>query len=290
MLVITTLRGEPGGPKDEPQHELMGAITTRMLELMQIPWEYFPVEADAVAPALARAVAHMDQHGTPYALAMRKGSVADYRLQGQLEPRPAYACGADAFRQPPSATRGDMLRTVQETVRRESDVVIATTGYTGRELYACDDRENQLYFVGSMGCASSLGLGLALSQPRRRVFVIDGDGAALMRMGALATIGYERPPNLFHVMLDNEMHESTGGQATVSHSIDFCALAAACGYERTMRLTTPAELKSALAGAGEALTFVHARIKPGTPADLPRPKVTPAQVAQRLRGFLKRSA
>lgn len=288
MLVIATLRGEPGGPKDEPQHELMGAITTRTLDLMQVPWEYFPVETDAVAPALERAVAHMDQHGTPYALVMRKGSVADYRLQGALEPRPTFACGAEAFRQPPTATRGEMLRAVQETVRRDSDVVIATTGYTGRELYACDDRDNQLYFVGSMGCASSLGLGLALSQPRRRVFVIDGDGAALMRMGALATIGYERPRNLFHVLLDNEMHESTGGQATVSHSIDFCALAAACGYENTRRLTTPAELKTALAGAGQTLTFLHARIRPGTPADLPRPKVTPAQVAQRLRGFLKR--
>jgi phosphonopyruvate decarboxylase len=290
VLVITTLRGEPGGPKDEPQHELMGAITTRMLELMQIPWEYFPVEADAVAPALERAVAHMDKHGTPYALAMRKGSVADYKLQGRLEPRPTYACGAGPFKQPPTAMRGEMLCAVQEAVQRDSDAVIATTGYTGRELYACDDRANQLYFVGSMGCVSSLGLGLALTQPERRVVVLDGDGAALMRMGALATIGYERPPNLFHVLLDNEMHESTGGQATVSHSIDFCALAAACGYERTVRLTTPTELKAALAGAGRGLTFVHARIRPGTPADLPRPKVTPAQVAQRLRGFLKQPA
>ena len=77
-----------------------------------------------------------------------------------------------------------------------------------------DDRDNQFYMIGSMGCASSLGLGLALSQPDRRVYVLDGDGALLMRMGTLATIGYQRPENLVHILLDNHCHESTGGQST----------------------------------------------------------------------------
>lgn len=285
LLVIVTLRGEPNGPKDEPQHALMGAVTTSMLELMQIPWEYFPTDTAAIAPALERATVHMDTQRTPYALVMRKGSVADYRLKTGLPSRPSFSCTAKPFRAPPAATRNEFLRAIQRSTA-PGDVVVATTGYTGRELYACEDRENQLYFVGSMGCASSLGLGLALAQPQRRVLVIDGDGAVLMRMGALATNGYLRPPNLVHILLDNEMHESTGGQSTVSHSVDFCAIAAACGYERTTRVTTVAELTTALSGQG--LHFIHAKIKPGIPAELPRPKVTPREVAQRLRGFIQR--
>ena len=102
----------------------------------------------------------------------------------------------------------------------DSSVVIASTGFTGRELYALDDRNNHLYMVGSMGCASSLALGLALARPDLRVVVLDGDGAALMRMGNFATIGAYPAANLVHVLLDNEAHDSTGAQATVSASLE----------------------------------------------------------------------
>lgn len=94
----------------------------------------------------------------------------------------------------------------------QDDVIVATTGYTSRELYTLVDADNQLYLVGSMGSASSFALGLALHQPRRRVWLAHGDGAALMRMGNLASIGALAPRNLFHIVLDNEAHESTGGK------------------------------------------------------------------------------
>ena len=89
--------------------------------------------------------------------------------------------------------------------------------------------------VGSMGCASSFGLGIAIARPDRRVIVLDGDGAALMRLGAMATVGFTRPDNLVHVLLDNGIHESTGGQTTVSASIDFPSIASACGYPERRR-------------------------------------------------------
>ena len=164
-------------------------------------------------------------------------------------------------------------------------MLVATTGYTGRELYANDDRPNQFYMVGSMGCAVSVGLGLAVARPERRIVVLDGDGAALMRLGALATVGYERPVNLVHVLLDNGVHESTGGQATVSRSIDFGGLAAACGYTRVKRVTQPAKLAAILERPATELTFVHVPILPGVP-ELPRPSITPAAVAARLRAHL----
>ena len=152
ILLITTLRGQPGGPTDEPQHELMGKITTDMLELMQVPWEYFPAEEDEVEPIMNRALGHMDGEGLPYALVMRKGSVAPTNLRGNFPVRdckPVVARPAS-----PIATRRDMLLAVQAAAS-DTDVIVATTGYSGRELYACGDRPGQIYMVGSMGCASS---------------------------------------------------------------------------------------------------------------------------------------
>ena len=107
--------------------------------------------------------------------------------------------------------------------------VIATTGKCGRELFTLADRPQHLYQVGSMGGASAMGLGVALHTPRP-VVVLDGDGAALMKLGNLATIGSRAPANLVHVVLDNGVHDSTGGQATVSANVDFAAVALACGY------------------------------------------------------------
>ncbi|MBX3211698.1 MAG: phosphonopyruvate decarboxylase [Labilithrix sp.] len=289
-LLIVTLRGEPGGPKDEPQHELMGQITTRMLETMNVAWSYFPTEESEVAGAIEKAVSHMTKTELPYAFVMKKDSVAPYKLTSRPTARelaPASSTPDVPF--PTTAaerpTRTEALQAVQRVTG--SDLVVATTGFTGRELYACDDRPNQLYMVGSMGCASVFGLGLAQARPDRRVVVLDGDGALLMRLGGLATIGYERPGNLVHVLLDNEAHDSTGTQSTVTHSVDLGACARACGYPAVQRVTTAAELEAALADRADGLRFIHLKTKPGAPADLVRPKVTPREVATRLRAYLK---
>jgi phosphonopyruvate decarboxylase len=175
-----------------------------------------------------------------------------------------------------------MLAAVQ-TAATERDILIATTGYTGRELFALGDRPNQLYMVGSMGCAISLALGLAIARPGHRVIALDGDGAALMRLGAMTTAGFERPPNLLHILIDNGLHESTGGQATVSPGVDFCAIAAASGYPSVAATADPAALGAMIAKRAAGLAFVHAPILPGVPAVLPRPAMTPAEVALRLR-------
>jgi phosphonopyruvate decarboxylase len=287
ILVITTLRGEPGGAPDEPQHELMGQVTTQMLETMQIPWAFFPTEAAEIAPLLERAVAQMQSSGRPFALVMRKGSVAPVSLQSVPEATAPRL--ASAQRQTPAYRRQDMLRVVQSAVT-DSDLLVATTGYTGRELFACDDRANQIYMVGSMGCAPTFGLGLAVARPDRRVLVLDGDGAALMRLGALATLGHEQPSNLLHILLDNGIHESTGGQATVSRGLDFPAIAAACGYPDCVSIADPDQLRAAVADNQPGLRFIHVPIKPGIAADLPRPSQKPEAVAQRFRAELQRGA
>jgi len=287
MLLIVTLRGEPGGAADEPQHELMGVITTEQLELMQIPWEFFPDAEDDIDAALARAQDHMSEFGRPYALVMRKGAVAPHALKHAPEATPPAAPPVPPMPTDHAApTRSAALAAVRRAVGA-SDLVVATTGYTGRELYALKDTPNQLYMVGSMGCAVSLGLGLALARPSRRVIVLDGDGAALMRLGALATVGTTRPANLVHVVLDNAMHESTGGQATVSDSIDFCAIAGACGYPSLARPADTEALADALSRRDDGPVFVHMKIAPGVPEGLPRPDITPPQVAARFRRFVQ---
>jgi phosphonopyruvate decarboxylase len=167
-------------------------------------------------------------------------------------------------------------------------VVIATTGYTGRELAVIDDRPSQLYVVGSMGCASSLGLGVSLAREDVRTVVVDGDGAALMRMGNFATLGSQGAENLVHVLLDNEVHESTGGQATVSGSISFGAIAAACGYALALEgdeLTLLDELFAA--GNVGGPRFASLKIRPGTLPELPRPKLSPERVRARFVDHLR---
>lgn len=282
ILLIVTLRGDPEGPPDEPQHALMGARTTDLLELANVSWRWFPANDHEVAESLKEATETMSATKRPFAFVMRRGDVAPHSLAVAPSRHANQTHATATFVEPEQRpTRAGLLRAVLDATD-DRDVVVATTGYTGRELYARDDRDNHFYMVGSMGCASSFGLGLALARPDRRVVVLDGDGAALMRLGAFATIGYERPSNLVHVLFDNEMHESTGGQSTVSHSVDFASIAAACGYPNVVRCVSAPELKAVLAARAEGLCFVHCKVRPGTPASLPRPTISPADVARRL--------
>ncbi len=183
----------------------------------------------------------------------------------------------------PSRRDGSARRSSHDTPVA-STVVLAATGFCGRELYAIADRPNQLYMVGSMGCVAPLALGLALARPDLTVVALDGDGAALMRLGAFATVGAYGPPNLRHLLLDNGVHDSTGGQATVSPSVSFAEVAAACGYatvarDRRRRRASPAGCTSRPPSGPR---FARLLIRAGTPHDLPRPSVSPVEVKQRL--------
>jgi len=284
-LMIVTWRGQPG-LKDEPQHELMGGITGALLDTIGIPHAPFPEREDEVAGALDAAIAEIGRTGLPAALIMAKGAVRDDGLD--QPPAAAVAPGAheDLTTGGARPRRIDALERVLAVVP-DAAAVVATTGKTGRELFTLDDRDQHLYQVGSMGCASAMGLGLALNSARP-VVVLDGDGAALMHMGNFATIGARGPRNLIHVLLDNGVHDSTGGQATVSASVDFAAVACGCGYRRAWSCDDFAGFERALGAAlaGDGPTLVHLRIAPGSIADLGRPTVTPAAVAQRFKAFL----
>lgn len=290
QLLIVTWRGEPG-VSDEPQHALMGPITPALLETMEIPWEPFPRDAEAIEPALARAVKHMDETGRPYALVMQKGSVAPYPLERRQLERPAACMPQAEWRGVPEdglPSRREALERVIAHTPLDSTVVLASTGFCGRELYALDDRPNQLYMVGSMGCVMPLALGLSLARPDLHVVALDGDGAALMRMGAFATLGAYGRGNLTHLLLDNGAHDSTGGQATVSPQVSFAGVAAACGYASAIEgddlSLVDTLLRRPAAGEDEphGPRFARLTIRRGTPDGLPRPTISPADVKARL--------
>jgi phosphonopyruvate decarboxylase len=287
VLLIVSRRGDPEGAPDEPQHELMGQITTRVLDVIGIRWELFPEAPDQVDACLERAVAHMESTGLAYALVMRKGAVAPGPVPKMPEAKPLPAIKASLEARPAHTLKREYLAALQRAAT-DRDVFVSTTGYTSRELYALGDHPNQLYVVGAMGCVSSVGLGLALARPDVRVTVIDGDGSALMRLGALAAIGYQRPPNLLHIVLDNGMHESTGGQFTVTSSVDLAAVASACGYPASRRVYDAGTLAAIFSAPRRELGFVCAAVAPGVPDTLPRPLITPPEVTRRLRDHLAR--
>ncbi len=282
ILLIVTLRGEPG-LADEPQHELMGQITGKILDELQIPWDWFPREAGDVEGVLTVANWQMERTGRPYAFIMRKGSVEKAGLKSHWQPatRPVPFAAEEFRLGDGDLSRQQALACVIENTPEDDSVVIATTGFTGRELFAIADRPNQLYMVGSMGCASSFGLGVSLALPEKRVLVLDGDGAALMRMGNFATVGAYGGDNFRHLVLDNSVHESTGGQSTVSRAVSFAGVARACGYREASEGLSQAELVSFLRGeAGPSMLQLKTRT--GVPKGLPRPDLSPREVKQRL--------
>jgi phosphonopyruvate decarboxylase len=169
----------------------------------------------------------------------------------------------------------------------DSAGVIASTGKSGRELFTLDDRNQHLYQVGSMGCTSGMALGVALNSDRK-VFALDGDGALLMKMGALATVGAYQPKNMIHVVLDNGVHDSTGGQSTVSASVEFAEIAVSSGYVTAAKCDSVTGLTKAytVTLASDGPHLVHKRIQPGSLKELGPPTVKPTEVARRFQDFL----
>ena len=287
-LLVVTWRGEPGRA-DEPQHKLMGRITHDLLRTIEVPQAVFPRSAAAIGPALDHACATMSD-GTSFALVMHEGAVSANPLEEPRRPQRPPGRRIDHAVHAERPARADILERLLAELPGDA-AVIATTGKCGRELFTLSDREQHLYQVGSMGCASGMALGVAINT-QRQVVVLDGDGAALMKLGSFATIGAYSPAGLVHILLDNGVHDSTGGQATVAPGVDFAGVALACGYRAALECDDvpgfARALQEALALTGPVL--LHARIRPGSLSLLGRPPIAPHEVAQRFRAFLGRPA
>ena len=142
--------------------------------------------------------------------------------------------------------RSETIKTIV-SVLKGNELVVSANGMISRELHATKDSPNNFYMLGSMGLASSIGLGLALAHPNKTIVVLDGDGNILMNLGSLATIGNLAPKNFVHIVLDNECHDSTGGQPTVSNTTKLEKTAEAAGYKHVKRAKDMVTLKESVA-------------------------------------------
>lgn len=285
ILGFVSLRGEPGIP-DEPQHELMGTITCQMLEMMKIPWEFLSEDMDEATRQLDRANQCIEKNQT-FFFVVKKDTFDKVSLREQKLTEVKNAVKMSVSQSITKPMRFDVLEKLND-LKDKNTILLATTGKTGRELYEIEDAPNNLYMVGSLGCIGSLGLGLALARPDKDIVVIDGDGSLLMRMGSLATNAYYSPKNLIHILIDNNAHDSTGGQATVSHNIDFVEVAASSGYTVALAANGLEDLEKCYYNWKEKkqLTFIHIKVAKGTPREPGRPKVKPYEVKERLIQFI----
>ena len=166
--------------------------------------------------------------------------------------------------------RKEAIETIMNTIDPENPVV-STTGLISREIFEVFDSERNVYVPGSMGLVSSIGLGIALSCPKRRVVVIDGDASLLMNLGSIVTIGKMRPPNLLHVVIDNNAYGSCSEEKSMSDSANLDKLARNVGYQYVVAVNDQIKLRQAVLTFKQGPGFILARIELGGRRDFIRP-------------------
>lgn len=281
MLLVVGWRGSPG-EKDEPQHAQMGKVTKETLAAIGVRSTVLPKDPAEAEAALNAAVADATTREAPHALIVDKGSFAAYSLQNKA--KDAYAM-----------TREGAIAKVVASLPQGA-LVVATTGMPSRELFETrearkESHETDFLTVGGMGHASQIALGVALRTKDRPLYCLDGDGAVIMHMGGLATIGQIGPRSFKHIVLNNGAHDSVGGQPTVAFAIDLCAIAKACGYKSTALATDEASLDAALAvlATTDGPALLEIRVKKGARKDLGRPTMTPQDLKRAFRGAIAKS-
>jgi len=171
----------------------------------------------------------------------------------------------------------------------KDEPVVHANGYICRESFQQKDRPENFYMIGSMGLASSIGLGVALCRPDKKVIIFDGDGNVLMSMGTLAMIAATAPKNLVHIVFDNQVYESTGSQRSLSGSVALEEVAKSSGYPVTMKVTKKAEIKPAFQKLmnGEGPGFLLIKVDPGFDPQTGRVTHTPEEIKARFMDALK---
>ncbi len=275
-IFIVGWRGEPG-VHDEPQHIFQGKVTLKLLEDLDIA--YFVVGKETTEDQVSAKMADyraLLSAGKQVAFVIRKGAL---EFDGKI-----------TYKNSHPMTREEAIRRIVEFTG--DDPIVSTTGKASRELFEIREARGEghgrdFLTVGSMGHASSIALGIAVQRPEKRVWVLDGDGAALMHLGAMAMIGAHGPENLVHIVLNNAAHESVGGMPTAAGKIDLPKIAQACGYGRVYGAATGEELQGALAAASaqRTLTFLEVQCAIGARPDLGRPTTTPQE---NKRAFMKK--
>lgn len=269
MLLLIGWRGEPG-VKDEPQHIKQGKIQIDLLNAMGIPYEIISKDENLLENKLLKCVNKSINEKVPVALLIKKGTFDNYNHEK------------------PKINNSLMFREeALEVILKEtpkSSIIVSTTGKTSREIFEIREKNKQTHeqdflTVGSMGHCSSIALGIALSKPDRKVICIDGDGSLLMHMGSLTTIGKLKPKNFYHILMNNQVHESVGGQETSAKFVNILDLVKSNNYDDVFFIDNKRDLidqiKNIFMRNGSIFTEIF--IKPGSRINLGRPTISPKE-------------
>ncbi len=278
VIFVVGWRGEPG-IHDEPQHIYQGEVTVKLLEDMDIA--SFIVGKDTTEDELSAKMADFREllaKGKNVAFVIRKGALS---YGEEVEYKNDY-----------TMVREDIIKHIVAVTGE--DAIVSTTGKASRELFEARVANGQSHkydflTVGSMGHSSTIALGVAINKPDRKIWCVDGDGAVLMHMGAMALVGANKPENMVHVVINNGAHETVGGMPTVAANIDLVAIAKACGYPNAVSVDSFEALDRELnaAKARAELSLIEVKCSIGARDDLGRPTTTALENKQNFMEFLK---
>jgi phosphonopyruvate decarboxylase len=265
VIFIIGWRGEPG-VHDEPQHIYQGIVTEKLMQDMDV--KTCAVSKESTLEELQEAMKKFKtilSTGKQVAFIIRKGALS---YEGKVAYENDFTMNREQAIHHIAAVTG-------------ADPVISTTGKISRELFetrtnAGQSHASDFLTVGSMGHCSSIAMGIAINRPQAKVWCIDGDGAVLMHMGAMAVIGSNRPENLVHIVINNGAHETVGGMPTVAKNIELTVIAKACGYPNAVSVDNYDDLDQELLAAKERneLSLIEVKCQVGAREDLGRPTTT----------------
>lgn len=277
VIFIVGWRGEPG-IHDEPQHIYQGEVTLKLLEDMDI--KTFLIGNETTEEELIHVMEEFRRTlsmGKNVAFVIRKGAIS---YDGKV-----------AYKNDNVMTREEIIQHIIQA--SGEDPIVSTTGKASRELFETRVTNGQSHkydflTVGSMGHSSSIALGVAINKPDTKIWCVDGDGAVLMHMGAMAIMGVNKPENVIHVIINNGAHETVGGMPTVAAKIDLVGVAKACGYPNAVCVDSIKDLDNALEAAKKRheLSMIEVKCSIGARADLGRPTTTAIENKENFMEYL----
>ncbi len=281
LIILVGWRGEPG-IKDEPQHIKQGRVQIDLLKVLNLDYDIISKNDKNFQEKISTGINKAKTLSRPFVFLIKKGTFlsSGISLNRKNEQK--------MFRE-------DALKVIIKCLDKDQ-IVVSTTGKTSREIYEVrenrgESHEKDFLTVGSMGHCSSIALGIALAKPERSIVCIDGDGSMLMHLGSLTNIAVLKPKNFYYILINNEVHESVGGQYTAAKDIDLSSLVSSMGVFKQCKVSLKDEfeqkLKEFFSTSGPV--FIEVKIKPGSRKDLGRPKIPPAQNKLDFMKFIKKS-
>lgn len=282
MIVLIGWRGEPG-VKDEPQHIKQGRIQEQLLNTMEIPFVCISEDEKNINQKISKCALLAKKESRPVVILARKDTFEKYTIKSKNKTVSKMS-------------REDALNIVIDNLDQNS-IIVSTTGKTSREIFEIREKRNQTHSkdfltVGSMGHCSSIALGIALSRPEQEVVCIDGDGSLLMHLGSITALVDLKPKNLKYILINNNVHESVGGQRTVASELNIFSIISSISKSDCIVANTIDDLKTLLPDLmkKKALSFLEINVYPGSRDDLGRPTIKPIENKKNFMATIEENA